>query len=79
MAAAAPRRRGDDRRLLDALARAAKSAWVEQPPTGAHWARSAGCGTTIEGKEDGGAMIACGMGFVPELGRRFLLFWNEDK
>jgi hypothetical protein len=48
------------------------------PPAGAHWARSSGCGMTIEGVEQR-LMVACGMGHVPEQSRRFLYFFSIDR
>jgi hypothetical protein len=59
--------------LIQRLARAAEPRLVESPPPGAKWATSDGCGTIVEGQSDEGrSMIACGMGHVPELSRRFL-------
>jgi hypothetical protein len=46
---------------------------------GSHWARHAGCGTTIEGAEDRGPYVACGMGHVPEKSQRFLYFFALPK
>jgi hypothetical protein len=48
------------------------------PPAGAHWARSSGCGTTIEGVDQRFA-VACGMGHVPTQSRRFLYFFSIDR
>lgn len=47
-----------------------------QPPAGARWARSAGCGTRIEGAKEHWA-VGCGMGHVPERSQRFLT-WLSD-
>lgn len=44
---------------------------------GSHWANSGGCGTTIEDVPVTGG-IGCGMGHVPEQGRRFLFFFAVD-
>lgn len=79
MAALAPRRRGDAERLLSALAGSARAQWVTQPVPGARWASSDGCGMDIEGEKNNLGAIACGMGFVPPLGRRFLYFYVQEK
>ena len=49
---------------------------VDVAPTGADWARSTGCGTRVEGREDGMG-VGCGMGHVPKLTQRFLLFPSD--
>jgi hypothetical protein len=51
----------------------------KQRVPGSYWARHSGCGTTIEGAEDRGAMVACGMGHVPEKSQRFLYFFTVPK
>lgn len=64
----------------DATAKAAliRDRLVKLPPAGARWAKSHGCGTTIEGEErDYG--IGCGMGHVPEKSRRFLYFFTGNR
>ncbi|HZS38273.1 MAG TPA: hypothetical protein VFF06_15655 [Polyangia bacterium] len=53
------------------LAARAKADLRVQPPSGARWARSSGCGTVIEGV-DHRASMACGMGHTPDKSRRFL-------
>ena len=53
-----------------------KTRIIDAPPTGAQWARSAGCGTTIEGQADEGFYM-CGMGHVPDRTYRFLLFSSD--
>jgi hypothetical protein len=77
MAAEAPRRDGDRERLREALTDAAKRTLVDARIPGSKWAKSEGCGTEIEGDDDGGLRVACGMAFVPELDRRFLYFFSE--
>jgi hypothetical protein len=47
------------------------------PPPGAHWARGAGCGVTVEDAKDN-VMFGCGMGHVPVKSRRFLYFFSRD-
>lgn len=64
--------------IESALAAAAMKRLREVPPPGAHWATNSGCGFEIEGQKDEERVaIACGMGFTPELGRRFLYFFSE--
>ena len=58
------------------LARVAGERLHVAPPAGARWASSTGCGTTIEGEEDKGLRVACGMGHTPEISRRFLYFFG---
>jgi hypothetical protein len=59
---------------IAALAAAARRRLVDASPRGARWAQSSGCGVEIEGEpEDHG--IDCGMGFVPDVSRRFLWFY----
>lgn len=77
MAAEAPRRPGDRERLLKFLVAASRRTFVDQRIAGSKWARSLGCGTTIEGDKQGGMAIACGMGHVPEMCQRFLYLFNE--
>jgi hypothetical protein len=47
------------------------------PPPPAYWGRTAGCGTTIEGKPERDPAFDCGMGFTPEISSRFLVFYLE--
>lgn len=54
----------------------AGAALVKARPAGAQWARSAGCGITIEG-DTNPRMVACGMGRVPKLSQRFLHFYTK--
>jgi len=49
-----------------------------QPPTGARWARSSGCGTRVEGVRSN-VRIGCGMGHVPERSQRFLSFLVDSE
>ncbi|HTN86455.1 MAG TPA: hypothetical protein VL242_22300 [Sorangium sp.] len=69
---------GADERSVAARAAGVRARLVKQPPAGAHWASSSGCGTTIEGVEESGA-IGCGMGHVPEKSRRFLYFFSVEQ
>ena len=45
-------------------------------PAGAPWATSQGCGVRVEGQPENHG-IACGMGHVPEVSRRFLYFYRQ--
>jgi hypothetical protein len=63
------------KRIRDALAEAYKTCVLDARPSGAKWAESCGCGVTVEG--DAGPGVACGMGYVPELSRRFLWFFTK--
>jgi hypothetical protein len=53
----------------------AKSHWVEGQVPGSRWARSHGCGVSIEGGRESSG-LACGMGHVPKKGERFLYFYT---
>ncbi len=57
-----------------ALAADAKQKLRAAPPPGAHWARSSGCGTDIEGVRE--SMVDCGMGHVPRKSQRFLYLFS---
>jgi hypothetical protein len=81
---------GARERLLASLLDGTKLRLREGPPYGARWATSWGCGGTIEpvpdhhaarrdGAETHDAGISCGMGFVPEISRRFLSFWGTPQ
>lgn len=61
------------------LADAAGARLRKQRIPGSYWARQSGCGTTVEGAEDRSAMVACGMGHVPEKSQRFLYFFTVPK
>lgn len=61
------------------LARSAAARLRDQPPPGAYWAVSGGCGTVIEGREDLSRMVACGMGHVPAKSQRFLYFYTQTE
>jgi len=63
-------------RLRKALADAATAEVRKKRPTGAKWAQSSGCGVEVEGEPDD-RMMACGMGYVPELSQRFLWFYTK--
>jgi hypothetical protein len=65
--------------LHKTLARSVEQRLRKQRVPGSHWARHSGCGTTVEGAEDRGPMIACGMGHVPEKSWRFLYFFSVPK
>lgn len=78
MAAEAPRRGGDRERLRTAVAAAASKTFLEQRVAGSKWARSTGCGSTIEGEKEREFMVACGMGHIPPLGERFLWFFTKQ-
>ncbi|KYF86751.1 hypothetical protein BE17_15295 [Sorangium cellulosum] len=69
---------GADERSVAARAAGVRARLVKQPPAGAHWASSSGCGTTIEGVEENG-VVGCGMGHVPEKSRRFLYFFSVEQ
>ncbi len=65
--------------LAPRLAELTRDAMVRsQPPAGARWARSWGCGTNIEGVRTN-VRVGCGMGHVPERSRRFLSFLVADQ
>lgn len=66
---------GADTNKLAARAAGVRARMVKLPPSGAHWAHSSGCGTTIEGVEDN-MVIGCGMGHVPAKAGRFLYFFS---
>lgn len=69
-------KRRDD--AIRAIAAAVADSIRTKPPAGAVWAHSTGCGFVFEDPDREGdtrdAGIACGMGFVPEDGKRFLYF-----
>ncbi|HEX8953288.1 MAG TPA: hypothetical protein VF945_15645 [Polyangia bacterium] len=55
------------------LAAAARQRYVKKAPPGARWGRTTMCGSDYE---DGPSeQVDCGMGHVPDGGRRFLAFW----
>jgi hypothetical protein len=60
--------------VVHALAEAVRGRLVQAPIPGSRWARASGCGLDIEG-ETGVALVACGMGHVPEKSQRFLYFF----
>ena len=67
-------------KALDDLALAARRVLVKQRIPGSKWATSDGCGTTVEattGGVESGMAVACGMGHVPELCQRFLMFYTD--
>jgi hypothetical protein len=71
---------GEAERLqwLTALADCFRAKYAVNSPRGAHWATSSGCGIDIEGCEDGGSGISCGMAMIPELSQRFLYFYKLE-
>ncbi|MEZ5963759.1 MAG: hypothetical protein R3F56_07930 [Planctomycetota bacterium] len=83
MAALAPRRAGDQERLLAELEAAMRATYLRAPIGGSRWAKATGCGTHIEGPplpSQAHALFGpCGTGFVPPLGRRFLHFVASDE
>jgi hypothetical protein len=69
---------GADDAQAAALAADVRKRLKDQPPGGARWADSSGCGATIEGEDDNVAM-GCGMGHVPRKSRRFLYFFAKQR
>jgi hypothetical protein len=61
---------------LEPLAATTRKRIEQGAPAGSRWAENTGCGCEIEG-EGGTGGVACGMGRVPEMGRRFLAYWVE--
>ena len=69
-------RRSADGVLYSRLAAVVREDLVECAIPGARWARSAGCGTYVEGlPDDDQVMVGCGMGHVPERSQRFVHFF----
>jgi hypothetical protein len=68
----------DDRRApaLAALAADVRGRLRDKRVPGSKWARSGGCGTTVEGDSDG-IGYACGMGHTPKKSARFLYFFTK--
>lgn len=70
-----PARRSE---LIDLLAQVTIQRLRIDPPRGALWANSTGCGAKIEGDDPRASSgPLCGMAFVPELSRRFLYFYRK--
>ena len=70
---------GDERDAwLEVLSRATREQLESSAPAGTRWGVNTGCGCEIEGEEGLGA-VACGMGMVPEMGRRFLSYWVDSR
>ncbi|APR75374.1 Hypothetical protein A7982_00720 [Minicystis rosea] len=67
---------GADDKNAAALALEVRKRLTKQPPNGAKWATSYGCGTEIEGEKQT-MMVACGMGHVPKKSARFLYFFTR--
>jgi hypothetical protein len=61
--------------VLEALAAAAQKRVTGAPPAGAKWAKSSGCGVSVEGGP--GVLVGCGMGYVPKISERFLWFFTQ--
>lgn len=76
LALRAARRRAGQVETDHALAETVRSAIVKRPPPGARWARSYGCGVTVEGVKQV-VSVACGMGHVPKKSGRMLYFFNK--
>ncbi len=64
-------------RVTTQLAEVGVTRHRQEPPGGAKWATSSGCGVCVEGDKGMGIAVLCGMGFVPELSRRFLYFFTD--
>ncbi|HVE86420.1 MAG TPA: hypothetical protein VND93_26370 [Myxococcales bacterium] len=78
LASAAQERGGaEEERLTKVLAEAARVQYCTLRIPGSKWARSAGCGETVEG-EEGEVGYACGMGHVPRKSQRFLYFFTRQ-
>ena len=60
-----------------ALARAARETLVDRRLPGARWATRSGCGSSIDGVVSEHPRPACGMGFCPQAGSRFLAFFTS--
>lgn len=62
------------------LLAAIERVWMQRPLPGARWGRTEGCGIDIEDPAAPGGVIGagveCGMGRVPEVCRRFLVFYT---
>ena len=80
-------------RATSLLRDAVQARLISEPPAGAHWATSGGCGTDVEetraereqreAEEATGKMrvmvsVGCGMGHLPEKSRRFLYFFAVE-
>jgi len=63
--------------LTTLLAASVRARLCDSPVPGAPWARTHGCGITIEGQARQ-SRVACGMGSVPARSSRFLMFYNRD-
>jgi hypothetical protein len=72
---------GHGPRATEALAAAAEARVRRTRIPGSHWAKSSGCGETVEDPPPGyeQAMVACGMGHVPARAARFLDFYVEAR
>ncbi|MCB9869512.1 MAG: hypothetical protein H6837_06625 [Planctomycetes bacterium] len=77
VAALAPRRKGDGKRILDTLEKAATETILKRRIAGSKWAKTFGCGSTIEGEQKDAPGVACGMGRVTPLANRFLWFFTR--
>lgn len=59
------------------LAASVRARLCDSPVPGAPWARTRGCGVTVEGAARQ-SRVACGMGSVPARSSRFLMFYGHD-
>jgi len=59
------------------LAASVRARLCDSPIPGAPWARTHGCGVTVEG-DTRESRVACGMGNVPERSSRFLKFYSKQ-
>jgi hypothetical protein len=67
---------GDGDAQAKTLAVEVRKRLSRKPPRGSRWAQSSGCGTQVEGDDDG-IGVACGMGHVPKKSARFLYFFAK--
>jgi hypothetical protein len=63
--------------LSTLLAASVRARLCDSPIPGAPWARTHGCGVTIEGAARQ-SRVACGMGSVPARSSRFLMFYSRE-
>ena len=62
--------------LTALLAATVRARLCDAPIPGAPWARTHGCGVTVEG-DPRESRVSCGMGSVPARSSRFLMFYTE--
>ncbi len=63
--------------LSTLLAASVRARLCDSPIPGAPWARTHGCGVTVEG-DTRNSRVACGMGNVPDRSSRFLMFYTRE-